>query len=170
MPVTVEISQNPFAVAVMAHLKTLDTRKDKQSRLQYKLALSKNLYRHGWTKDDIIRLYRFIDWIMVLPGDMENIYHEKLMDYEREVNMQYITTAERIGMEKGMEKGILLGSIQTTLKIRFGADGLGIYPKIKRIQEYDRLKKILETAESAKSPEDVLNAVKEKKKRKSAAD
>lgn len=98
---------------------------------------------------------------MVLPGDMENIYHEKLMDYEREVNMQYITTAERIGMEKGF----LLGSIQTTLKIRFGADGLGIYPKIKRIQEYDRLKKILETAESAKSPEDVLKAVKEKKKR-----
>ena len=91
--------------------------------------------------------------------------------------MQYITTAERIGMEKGMEKGMeigvekgfLLGSIQTTLKIRFGADGLGIYPKIKRIQEYDRLKKILATAESAKSPEDVLNAVKEKKKRKSTA-
>ncbi|MEE4354897.1 MAG: hypothetical protein V2I97_00405, partial [Desulfococcaceae bacterium] len=87
-----EASDNPFAVAVMAHLKTLETRKDKQSRLQYKLALSRNLYRHGWTRDDIIRLYRFIDWIMVLPGDMENIYHEKLMDYEREVNMQYITT------------------------------------------------------------------------------
>jgi len=172
-----ESSQNPFAVAVMAHLKTLETRKDSQNRLQYKLALSKNLYRHGWTKDDIIRLYRFIDWIMVLPGDMETVYHEELMAYEREVNMQYITTAERIGMEKGMEKGMeigvekgfLLGSIQTTLKIRFGADGLGIYPKIKRIQEYDRLKKILATAESAKSPEDVLNAVKEKKKRKTSA-
>jgi len=39
---------------------------------------------------------------MVLPVDMENICHEKLMDYEREVNMQYITAAERIGMEKGL--------------------------------------------------------------------
>ena len=86
------------------------------------------------------------------------------MDYEREVNMQYITTAERIGMEKGMEKGMeigvekgfLLGSIQTTLKIRFGADGLGIYSKIKRIQKHERLKKILETAESAKSAGEVL--------------
>jgi hypothetical protein len=158
-----ESSDNPFAVAVMAHLKTLETRKDRQSRLQYKLALSRNLYRHGWTRDDIIRLYRFIDWIMVLPGDMENIYHEKLMDYEREVNMQYITTAERIGMEKGMEKGILLGSIQTALKIRFGKDGLNIYPKIKRIRKTDRLEKILETAESAVSAEEVLKVVQSKK-------
>jgi len=161
-----ESSQNPFAVAVMAHLKTLETRKDTQSRLQYKLALSKNLYRHGWTKDDIIRLYRFIDWIMVLPGDMENIYHEKLMDYEREVNMQYITTAERIGMEKG----ILLGSLQTVLEMKFGADGLNIYPSIKQIQKTDRLKKILQAAKSAKSPEEVLNAVKEKKKKESASE
>ncbi|MEZ4529169.1 MAG: hypothetical protein R2941_24920, partial [Desulfobacterales bacterium] len=100
-PTYLESSDNPFAVAVMAHLKTLETRKDRQSRLQYKLSLSRQLYRHGWSKDDIIRLYRFIDWIMVLPAEMENIYHENLMAYEREVNMQYITTAERIGMEKG---------------------------------------------------------------------
>ncbi|MEZ4528854.1 MAG: hypothetical protein R2941_23325 [Desulfobacterales bacterium] len=165
-----EVSQNPFAVAVMAHLKTLETRKDKQSRLNYKLALSKNLYRHGWTKDDIIRLYRFIDWIMVLPAEMENIYHEKLMEYEREVNMQYITTAERIGMEKGMEKGILLGSLQTVLEMKFGDRWLEIYPKIKRIKKKDRLEKILQTAKSAKSAEEVLNAVKEKKKKESVSE
>ncbi len=114
---------------------------------------------------------------MVLPGDMENSYHEKLMDYEREVNMQYITTAERIGMEKGMEKGMeigtergfLLGSLQTVLEMKFGDRGVVLYPKIRRIQKKDRLEKILQTAKSAKSPEEVLKAVKGKK-RGSAAD
>jgi hypothetical protein len=162
-----ESSDNPFAVAVMAHLKTLETRKDKQSRLQYKLALSRRLYQYGWTRDDIIRLYRFIDWIMVLPAEMENEYHQNLLAYEKEVNMQYITTAERIGMEKGIgigeERGILLGSLQTVLEMKFGARGLEIYPGIKRIRKRDRLEKILQTAKSAKSAEEVLRAVKGKK-------
>jgi hypothetical protein len=169
-----ESSDNPFAVAVMAHLKTLETRKDKQSRLQYKLALSRRLYQYGWTRDDIIRLYRFIDWIMVLPAEMENIYHEKLMDYERKVNMQYITTAERIGMEKGKRLGWtegkaegkaegILESLQTVLDVKFGADGAQVYKRIRRIRKPDRLMGILAAVKTAKSPEDVLKAVQRKK-------
>ncbi|MEZ4529142.1 MAG: hypothetical protein R2941_24785 [Desulfobacterales bacterium] len=123
----------------------------------------------------MIRLYRFIDWIMALPSDMENVYHEKLLAYEREVNMQYITTAERIGMEKGIqqglqqgiqkgvERGILPGSLQTVLEMKFGPRGLDIYPKIKRIQKTDRLEKILQTAKAAASAEEVLMAVQRKK-------
>ncbi|MGE0085737.1 MAG: hypothetical protein AB7S75_15110 [Desulfococcaceae bacterium] len=80
--------------------------------------------------------------------------------------MQYITTAERIGMEKG----IRLGSLQTVLEMKFGARGLEIYPDIKRIKKKDRLEKILQTAKSAKSAEEVLKAVKEKKKKESASE
>ena len=107
--------------------------------------------------------------------------------------MQYITTAERIGMEKGMEigmekgmeigmekgmkkgmeigaeRGFLLGSLQTVLEMKFGDRGVVLYPKIRRIQKKDRLEKILQTAESANSPEEILNAVKGKKKKTSAA-
>ncbi len=94
-------SSNPFAVVVMAHLHTMETRKNQNERLQFKLALSKNLYRRGWTRQDIINLYRFIDWIMRLPEDLEKLYHEELVKFEEEVKMQYVTTAERIGIEKG---------------------------------------------------------------------
>ncbi|MFP4350044.1 MAG: hypothetical protein ACLFQY_17255 [Desulfococcaceae bacterium] len=100
-----EASSNPFAVVVMAHLRTMETRKDQNERLQYKLALSKNLYRRGWTRQDIINLYRFIDWIMRLSEDLEKTYHEELLKFEEEIKMQYVTTAEKIGMEKGRIKG-----------------------------------------------------------------
>jgi len=96
-----EASSNPFAVVVMAHLRTMETRKNQNERLQYKLTLSMNLYRRGWTRQDIINLYRFIDWIMRLSEDLENLYHIELVKYEEEVKMKYVTTAERIGIEKG---------------------------------------------------------------------
>ncbi len=102
---TLESSSNLFAVVVMAHLHTMKTRKNQNERLQYKLTLSKNLYRRGWNRQDIINLYRFIDWIMRLPEDLEKWYHEELVKFEEEVKMQYVTTAERIGMEKGRIKG-----------------------------------------------------------------
>ena len=100
-----ESSSNPFAVVVMAHPRTMETRKDDQERLRFKLSLSKSLYRRGWKRQEIIDLYRFIDWIMGLRDDLEIAYHRELTKYEEEIKMPYVTTAERIGMEKGMEKG-----------------------------------------------------------------
>jgi len=99
-----ESSANPFAVVAMAHLRTMETRKDDQERLGFKLNLSKSLYRRGWTKQEIIDLYRFIDWIMALPDDLEKAYHRELTKYEEETKMPYITTAERIGREEGRKE------------------------------------------------------------------
>ncbi|RLC10300.1 MAG: hypothetical protein DRI57_20605 [Deltaproteobacteria bacterium] len=101
-----EKSDSPFAVVVMAHLKTLETRKDRESRRRWKLELSKDLYRRGFEKQDIINLYRFIDWLMALPSELEKTYHEEFMIFEEEQKMQYVTTAERIGIEKGEKIGI----------------------------------------------------------------
>lgn len=89
----------------MAHLRTMETRKDDRERLALKLNLSKSLYRHGWTKQEIIDLYRFIDWIMALPEDLEKAYHRELTKYEEEIKMPYVTTAERIGREEGRKEG-----------------------------------------------------------------
>jgi hypothetical protein len=100
-----EASDNPFAVVVMAHLRTLETRKDPANRFRAKLTLSKSLYRRGWSKQEIIDLYRFIDWIMDLPKELETAYHAELSTFEEEIKMPYVTTAERIGIEKGLAQG-----------------------------------------------------------------
>ncbi len=124
-----EESDNPFAVVVMAHLKTMETKKDRTSRWKWKVELTKNLYKRGFSKKDIINLYRFIDWIMVLPKHLERTYHREIMEFEKESEMQYVTTAERIGVEKGWKKGnkegkqegkqegVLIGKILITQQI-----------------------------------------------------
>jgi len=107
-----EKSDNPFAVVVMAHLKTTETKGSAGTRRQWKLSLTKSLYRRGFEKQDIINLYRFIDWIMVLPKELEDAYHQEIMEFEEKEKMQYVTTAERIGIEKGERIGIEKGSLR----------------------------------------------------------
>ncbi|MBM4458124.1 MAG: hypothetical protein FJ011_10225 [Chloroflexi bacterium] len=55
--------RNPFAVIVMAHLKTLATRGDASERLHWKLNLIRGLYDGGYSKTDILELFRVIDWL-----------------------------------------------------------------------------------------------------------
>jgi predicted transposase/invertase (TIGR01784 family) len=96
----------------MAHLKTMETKGNDSTRKRWKTELTQNLYRRGLEKQDIINLYRFIDWIMVLPAELEDTYHQEIMEFEEEEKMRYVTTAERIGMEKGIEKGRIEGKME----------------------------------------------------------
>ena len=70
-------------------------------------------------------LYRFIDWLLVLPEEINRRFHEEIIRYEEEKRMPYITTAERIGMEKGIQQGIQqgtqLGSLQTAREMLLDA-------------------------------------------------
>ena len=108
-----EASRNPFAIVVLAHLKTLATRKNNHHRRRWKVQLTKELYKRGFTKTEILNLYRFIDWIMILPEDLKNRFHQEIRQFEEERKMKYITTAERIGrtagLKEGIEKGITKG-------------------------------------------------------------
>jgi len=104
-----EMSSNRFAPVILAQLAVLD-KQDPQAKLATKIRLTRSLYLRGWTKDDILTLYRFIDWIMVLPSELEVEYQEAIEQFEEEeVNMGYITTAERLGIKKGIEQGIEQG-------------------------------------------------------------
>jgi hypothetical protein len=89
---------------VMAHLKTQETRRDSGSRKVWKLTLVKRLYELGYDRSDILNLFKFIDWVMILPGGLEPVFWQELEAYEEERQMPYVTSVERIGMEKGIEQ------------------------------------------------------------------
>jgi hypothetical protein len=102
-----EESRNPFATVVMAHLKAQETRRDGDARRRWKFILTRRLYEQGYAREDILELFRFIDWVLVLPEELEKGFWQDMQQYEEERRMRYVTSVERIGMKKGMEQGIL---------------------------------------------------------------
>src|SRR5690349_21715850 len=67
-----ESSDNPFALAVLAHLKTLQTRGDAEARLNWKVRLARQLFARRWGRREVEELLQFLDWLMSLPEELED--------------------------------------------------------------------------------------------------
>ncbi len=121
-------SRNPFAIIVMAHLKTRETRHTPQQRGQWKFTLVRRLYELGYGRQDILNLFRMIDWLMELPKEEESRFRQELKTYEEAQKMTYMTSIERMGREEGREEGIeemrpsLLDGITLALELKYGAE------------------------------------------------
>ncbi|MBH8553337.1 DUF4351 domain-containing protein [Nostocaceae cyanobacterium CENA357] len=102
-----EESDNPFATVVMAHLKTQQTIKKPGERKTWKFSLIRRLYELGLLEKDIRNLYRFVDWVMILPKALEAEFWQDFKELEQERTMSYITTGERIGYERGQQELVL---------------------------------------------------------------
>lgn len=155
-----EADENPFAVVIMAHLSTQETRHDAVQRKDAKLRIVRGLYERGYTKDAIIKLHRFIDWLMWLPDDIRDVYWQELQEYEQEKQMPYITSIEQIGIEKGLQQGLqqgrreeLLAGIELALELKFGGAGLALMPDLRLIADLDVLRAVRDQIKAAETPE-----------------
>jgi hypothetical protein len=79
-----ESSENPFAIVVMAHLKVLETKRDVDQRKAWKFRLPRALYEKGYARQEVLNLFRFIDWIMILPKAAEHSFWQELQSFEEE--------------------------------------------------------------------------------------
>jgi hypothetical protein len=158
-----EADPNPFAVVVLAHLKALETRRAPAERHAWKVRLVKGLYERGMDPEDVRQLFRFIDWIMELPAPLDQRFRDQITAFQQEKRMPFINTFERAAMEKGLLEGI-----EACLRMKFGAEGLGLMPELSQIRDHELLRKILNRIETAASPDD-LRRVWTRKRRSKAA-
>lgn len=100
-----EVSANPFAIVVMAHLKTRETQHDMEHRQYWKFRIIRHAYDRGYQRQDIISLFHFIDWIMRLPEDLERAWIAQVEQMEAERHMEYVTSVERFAIQKGRDEG-----------------------------------------------------------------
>ena len=149
-----EQSRNPFATVVMAHLQAKATASDRTERKQQKLTLVKRLYDLGFERDSIIILFRFIDWMMTLPADLAKEFWREYSDFEESKRMQYVTSVERIGIEKGVLQG-LLEAIELGLELKFGADALSLMEEISQIDNIEQLRAIKDGIKTVNSVEEL---------------
>jgi hypothetical protein len=162
-----EASDNPFAIVVMAHLKTRDTRNDEESRKKWKLYLVRRLYERGYRREDVINLFHFIDWLMRLPEGMEESFWAEMHQYEEGKKMEYISSVERIGIKKGIEQGMqqgflqaLRGALVDVLEERFETVSQTLRKSLRDINDPEVLKSLHKKALHASSLEEFMDAVK----------
>jgi hypothetical protein len=145
---TLETDPNPFAAVVLAHLKTLETRGDIAGRQGWKLRLVKGLYNRGWGREQVVKLYRLIDWMMTLPPVPQATFETDILQFEEREKMPFISPSEQNWLNRGLNEGLTQG-IALGLRMRFGAVGLGILPRVQAIKDPTILATVLEAIETA---------------------
>jgi hypothetical protein len=139
-----EASTNPFSLVVLAHL---EARKAATvgERFDAKFRLARRLYNRGFEGEDIRRLYRFIDWILDLPDELEFELLDRIQgEIQGKAAMPYLAKYERIAMQRGREEG-LREAVRLQLELRFGQAGVELASKVDEIKDVVRLRSLLES-------------------------
>ena len=71
------------------------------------------------SRQRIIDLYRFLDWILRLPDDLELQYTDAIFAIEESLKMPYVSFVERRGQARGEARGAAL-VVRDLLEQRFG--------------------------------------------------
>ncbi len=113
-------SKSPFAIVTLAHLHAKRTKHRTEDRYQEKRCLIRRLYQNGFSRQQVIDFFRFIDWVLHLPDEADKRLWKEIVDFEESQKMPYISSVERFGILKGRQQegaSMLTGLLQR----RFGA-------------------------------------------------
>jgi predicted transposase/invertase (TIGR01784 family) len=128
-----EASRNPFAVVVMAQLKTKETYHQPQERKWWRYRLTTMLYDQGYGEQDMLETHNFLDWLMKLPETLERQFQSELKAFEETRQMKYVTTIERMAKAEGKAEGkaeektaIALNLLKENLTIEVIAQATGL--------------------------------------------
>ncbi|REJ59276.1 MAG: hypothetical protein DWQ58_01995, partial [Microcystis aeruginosa TA09] len=157
-----ETSSNPFAIIVMAHLKTKATTGKLPQREQWKWRLIRGLYEKEFEREQIIKLFEIIDNMMTLSPELQSSLESKIKQFEEERTMPLVSNMElrgrKIGEEIGKEIGKEIGAleksrddIKTVLTVRFGQISSEIEEIIGKMTNPTILEELLKLAATANS-------------------
>jgi hypothetical protein len=173
-----EGDSNPFALVVTAHLEAQAAATDAE-RFGAKLRLVRRLYARGRAREDILPLFRFIDWLLVLPAELEEETRRQVAELEGATSMPYVTSIERMARAEGKAEGKLEGkaegkaegraegkaegkaeglreglleAIDLGLELRFGQEALRLLPRVREIAELERLRGLKAALRQVASP------------------
>ncbi|MCT7960642.1 transposase [Laspinema sp. D1] len=149
-----ESEQNPFALMVMAHLKTQATHRKMDERKQWKWILIRSLFERGYSRKEVENLFRFIDRMMTLPKQLEQQLRTQIIEYREERQMPFISPMEELiqeeAMERGIEQGLQQGTLQTQrenildlLQVRFGEVPQSLLEAVNGLEDITTLKQLL---------------------------
>lgn len=144
-----EQNSNPFAIIVMAHLKTKATTGNPQQRKQWKWNLVRRLFERGYDREDVLQLFRLVDWMMALPQELQGEFRQELTRYQEENQMPLLSRIELMAKEEGRQEGIVQTARQSAIAVletRFQEVPAEVITGINNIDDVVRLQQLLRLA------------------------
>lgn len=92
--------------------------------------------------------------MLTLPTDLAQEFWQEYSSFEESKQMQYVTSVERIGIEKGTRKGLLQG-IDTCLQLKFNTMHQELLEEIYQIQDNEQLETILAALKTVNTVEEL---------------
>ena len=119
----------------------------------------------GFTKKHIAELLQFIDWVLTLPAELEQQLTDTVEKEEEGMKRnKYVTSWERIGEAKGLEKGLEQGQIRSlqttiadTLELRFGTKAEAILAELNHLNDAAFLRTLQRHAVICKSMDEFVS-------------
>jgi hypothetical protein len=143
-----EQDSNPFAAIVAAHRTSQQMGENVQQNYQRKLQLVKSLYQRGLSRNDIVELFRLIDWFIALPAKEEQRLWTEIESLEKEDQMPYITSVERFGIQKGQQLALVC-----ILEVRFGEIPSSLREQVSQMTDLEALERLVVQAVTIQSLE-----------------
>lgn len=141
-----EQSDNPFALAILAHLKTIETKGNPEARYGFKLRLAKMLFKRGWERRAVDSQFYFIDWVMKLPKELEDKFDREIVEDGEGTIMELMSPRQRKWTQIGRVEGKVEGKVEAsqllildTLIIRFGSTANKLEARIRLVDDFDAL-------------------------------
>lgn len=122
------------------------------------------LFEKGYSREEIIGLFRFIDWLMSLPEELAADFKAELKREEEAGRMRYVTSIERIAKQEGIEEGkveIAREDVIEVLAVRFGDIPSNVLENINRINDVSVLKRLHRNAIAISSMEAFVELINE---------
>jgi hypothetical protein len=152
-PDELERNGNPIALLVLAHLKTIATKRKQAERGRWKLRIIRDLYQRGMSRQEVLDLLRVIDWLMRLDPPEELRFEQAKLALEQELKMPYITSWERNGERRGQLQAFRQ-SVLDLLQERFGAVSETTVDTLDTIEDSDLMRRLVIAASTSSKPAD----------------
>jgi hypothetical protein len=150
-------SANPFAVVIRAHRAAQMSRRSPEERLRGKLHMVKELFGLGLRRADVEELLRLVEWFMTLPDEMETRFRKELRAWEEAGKMPYVTSWERIGLERGRLEGAIQ-AVFLAATPRFGEPPPDLRQRIESETDLQQVEAWLQNLTRAESWADLLGS------------
>jgi len=105
------------ALAAKAQIAALRSSRDPEKRYLARWKLVRSLYDHGFSRDEVVRAYRVLSWMMRLPEEMTLKFREELIEFEKEKNMPYEIDTQVLARQEGRQEGRREGAVNTILAV-----------------------------------------------------